>query len=287
MGTLIGGMGERNAGGRCGIERLWRSCGFGGFRGVLEKTMLQDRRRGASGGRPDLYPSRNRRFRSVQTDSGAGVWMLSGSSTPAISLAGGAVREFRASSRRTLPQSAGRGPGGEAARPCGRPCPGCRLCAGGRRSTSPCQRLLTLMRARARGLRKRREIEGAPLRFRRRVRRADSVDLVGFWKNGCLRIDGEARAGADRTFTPREIGAFGASRRIPAPGFGCCPDLRRRLFRWRVEPSGSSGHRAEGPSNSPQAEARAAKPQGHAVGPVRAAGYASGAGGPPPPVSVC
>ncbi len=125
--------------------------------------MLQDRRRGASGGRPGLYPSGNRRFRSVQTDSGAGVWMLPGSSTPAISLAGGAVREFRASSRRTLEQSAGRGPGGEAAGPCGRLCPGCRLCAGGRRSASPCQRLLTLMPAQARGLRKRREIEGARL----------------------------------------------------------------------------------------------------------------------------
>ncbi len=63
----------------------------------------------------------------------------------------------------------------------------------------------------------------------------------GFGRNGCFRIYGEARAEADRTFTPREIGAFGASRRIPAPGFVCCPGLRRRLFAGRREAAGVPG----------------------------------------------
>ncbi len=52
-----------------------------------------------------------------------------------------------------------------------------------------------------------------------------SGDFADSWKNGRPGIDGEARAEGDRTFTPREIGAFGASRRVPGPGFGAGPGL--------------------------------------------------------------
>ncbi len=109
-----------------------------------------------------------------------------------------------------------------------------------------------------------------------------SGDFADSWKNGRSRIDGEARAEGDRNFTPREIGAFGASRRTPAPGFVACPGFRRRPFRWPVGAARSSGPRSEGPFHSPQVEARAAKPQGPAVGPVRTADPASEACGPPP-----
>ncbi len=100
--------------------------------------MLQDRRRGASGGRPDLYPSGKSALSERPDCSGAGIECCPGLRRRLFRWSAGGGREFRASSRRTLRQSAGRGPGGEAARPCGRPCPGCRLCVGGRRSASPC-----------------------------------------------------------------------------------------------------------------------------------------------------
>ncbi len=81
----------------------------------------------------------------------------------------------------------------------------------------------------------------------------------------------ERQAEGARTFTPREIGAFGAARRRAGGGLEVARVFDAGYFAGRREVGGSSGNQAAGPFHSPQAEARAAKPQGLDVGPVRAA----------------